>query len=104
MVCEQGWHPRSIGTSYWLSSKERTARPQFEALRPWLQSVVLDPAANLFDYLWQSIVKVRDTWASPPDLSSRRQWRTTGLKAQDKVLALYQSAGRIHVYQRHWRP
>jgi len=68
--------------------------PQFEALRPWLQGVVLDPANNLFDYLWQSIAKTRDQLGLTTKLIvSSEVAHDESLKAQDKVLAICKALG-----------
>jgi hypothetical protein len=79
-----------------LAQFEGTYRraPQFDALRPWLQDVVLDPANNLFDYLWQSIVKVRDRLGLTTRLIvSSEVPHDESLKAQDKVLAICKALG-----------
>ncbi|MDR7271875.1 hypothetical protein J2X20_004543 [Pelomonas saccharophila] len=68
--------------------------PQFDALRPWLQDIVLDPANNLFDYLWQSIVKVRDRLGLTTRLIvSSEVPHDESLRAQDKVLAICKALG-----------
>lgn len=68
--------------------------PQFEVLRPWLQDLVLDPANNLFDYLWQSITKVRDRLGLTTRLIvSSEVAHDESLKGQDKVLAICQAMG-----------
>jgi hypothetical protein len=68
--------------------------PQFEALRPWLQALVLDPSNNLFDYLWRSIVKVRDQLGLKTRLIvSSDVPHDESLRAQDKVLAICKALG-----------
>ena len=95
MVCERELAP-AFDRHKLLAQFEGAYRkaPQFEALRPWLQSVVLDPAANLFDYLWQSIVKVREHLGLTTRLIvSSTVAHDESLKAQDKVLALCKALG-----------
>lgn len=68
--------------------------PRFEAVRPWLQDLVLDPANNLFDYLLQSIVKTRDHLGLTTKLIvSSDVAHDESLKAQDKVLAICKALG-----------
>jgi hypothetical protein len=71
--------------------------PEFEAVLPLLERVVLHSTQNLFDYLWHSIREVaahlgletRLVRSSSLDVDS-------ALKAQDKVLALCAAAGAQH--------
>jgi hypothetical protein len=71
--------------------------PEFEAVLPLLERVVLHPAQNLFDYLWHSIREV----AAHLGLETRLVRSSSlavdpALKAQDKVLALCTAAGAQH--------
>jgi hypothetical protein len=95
MVCERELAP-SFDRRKLLAQFEGCYRkaPQFEAMRPWLQDLVLDPANNLFDYLWRSIVKTRDQLGLTTRLivSSEVQ-HDENLKAQDKVLAICKALG-----------
>ena len=76
-----------------LASAYRKA-PQFESLHPLLQRVVLDPSSNLFDYLWQSIVKLREHLKLKTQLIvSSTVAHDESLRAQDKVLAICESLG-----------
>lgn len=95
MVCERDLAP-TFDRRKLLAQFEGCYRkaPQFEAMRPWLQSVVLDPANNLFDYLWQSIVKTRDQLGLTTRLIvSSEVPHDESLKAQDKVLAICKALG-----------
>ena len=95
MVCERELAP-SFDRRKLLAQFEGCYRkaPQFETLRPWLQSVVLDPANNLFDYLWQSIVKTRHQLGLTTKLIvSSEVEHDESLKAQDKVLAICKALG-----------
>jgi len=69
--------------------------PQFEAVLPLLESLVLHPAQNLFDYLWHSIQALRDHLGLKTELlrSSSIAIDHDGLKAQDKVIALCEALG-----------
>lgn len=95
MVCE-----RELAASFdrrkLLAQFEGAYRkaPQFEALRPWLQGLVLHPAQNLFDYLWHAIVQVRERLGlSTRLIRSSEVPHDEDLKAQDKVLALCEALG-----------
>jgi len=95
MVCERELAP-TFDRRKLLSQFEGAYRkaPEFDALRPWLQDIVLDPATNLFDYLWQSIVKVRDRLGLTTRLIvSSEVPHDEGLRAQDKVLAICKALG-----------
>lgn len=95
MVCERELAP-SFERRKLLAQFEGAYRkaPQFEALRPWLQDLVLDPSNNLFDYLWQSIGKVREQLGLTTRLiRSSEVAHDESLKAQDKVLALCGAMG-----------
>lgn len=95
MVCERelapGFDRRKLLAQF--DGAYRKA-PQYEALRPWLQALVLDPASNLFDYLWQSIAKVREQLGLTTRLIvSSEVPHDESLKAQDKVLAICTALG-----------
>jgi hypothetical protein len=69
--------------------------PQFDAALPLLERVLLNPATNLFDYLWHGIHAVRNHLGLQTELvrSSAIAIDHEGLKAQDKVLALCEALG-----------
>lgn len=90
MVSERGLAP-SFDRRKLLAQFEGAYRkaPQFAPLHRWLQDIVLDPSDNLFSFLWQSIVKVRDRLGlSTRLIVSSSVPHDESLKAQDKVLAL----------------
>lgn len=95
MVCEREL-AASFDRAKLLAQLEGAYRraPQFEALRPWLRELVLDPSTNLFDYLWQSIAKVRERLGlGTRMIVSSSVPHDESLKSQDKVLALCEALG-----------
>lgn len=95
MVCERELAP-SFNRHKLLAQFEGAYRkaPQFGALHPWLTGLVLDPAINLFDYLWHSIVNVRNRLGLTTKLLvSSAVPHDESLKAQDKVLAICEALG-----------
>jgi hypothetical protein len=68
--------------------------PQFDAVQPLLRDVVMCPADNLFDYLWHSIVRIREHLGLNTRLIvSSDVPHDESLKSQDKVLALCGALG-----------
>lgn len=95
MVCERELAP-SFDRRKLLAQFDGAYRkaPEYERLRAWLADLVLEPSNNLFDYLWQSIIKTRDQLGLATQLIvSSEVAHNENLKGQDKVLAICEALG-----------
>lgn len=97
LICERELAPR-FERGKLLAQFEGAYRkaPQFDAVRPWLQALVLAPANNLFDYLWESMKQVhKQLGLSSRLIVSSAVPHDESLKSQDKVLALCKALGAV---------